>query len=94
MNINVQRIDGGAKLTEAELDAAIQASWPARRVTVAQPIAAECCTEEGADDEPKLPRNAVTAADLLALLLILVIGGSVVIFALVTGWRLARGLFS
>lgn len=45
MNVNVQRIDNGAKLTEAELDACIQASWPPRRASEPQPMAAEAATE-------------------------------------------------
>ncbi len=59
MNLNVQRIDTGEKLTEAELDAFIQASWPSRRASASQPMAAEACTEVDTDaaHEYDFPRS-------------------------------------
>jgi hypothetical protein len=87
MNMNVQRIDNGAKLTEAELDAFIQASWPARRATAPQPMCAEASTDQGADDplEPP-PREAMGTADLIALVALTFACLAIVVTA-------ARGLY-
>ena len=82
MNVNIQRIDNGAPLTEAELDACIQSSWPARRATATQPMAAEAATEQGVDPLEPPPRDAMTAADLIALVVLVLACAGVAITAL------------
>lgn len=86
---NVQRIDTGTRLTEAEIDAGIMASWPARRASVPQPIAAECCTDEGAEPVQWPRQRGISVYGVVALLL-LVLSASFVGAVIYTGWRLAR----
>jgi hypothetical protein len=81
MNVNIQRIDNGAKLTEAELDAAI---WNSRR---AQP--AEAATDLGAEQAPRrswVERRAPSRAAALAVFLAFLASGFLVGTAIRALW--------
>ena len=98
MNLNVPRIDDGAKLTDSELDAGIRTAWPARRTYAG-------CT--GACNQGRLPCRAPDACGLpiaeptyrrprtvsfwgVAALLLLILSASFVGAVIYTAVRLVR----
>ena len=59
INLNTPRLDDGTPLTEADIG--IRASWPVPHLHLANPIAAEACTDVSelpADHEYDWPRTA------------------------------------
>lgn len=88
MNPNTPRIDNGTPLQASELRNNVigYGAWASRA-----PMAAECCTEEGADPAPR--RKARVNWWGVATVTGFALSACLIGFVFVTGWRLARGLF-